>query len=145
MSNDDKITRRGLMTRLLAGASFVVLGGCQKAGGDRTKVSGKVTLDGAPLEEGTIMFVSADKKTEPATGDIKNGQYSLPVPPGPKIVQISAKKVIGKKKLYEGEPNSPEVDQTQELIPARYNEKSELKADISTGSQELKPFELKSK
>jgi DMSO/TMAO reductase YedYZ molybdopterin-dependent catalytic subunit len=30
MSNDNKITRRGLMTRLLAGAGLVVLGGCQK-------------------------------------------------------------------------------------------------------------------
>ena len=30
MSNDNKLTRRGLMTRLLAGASVLVLGGCEK-------------------------------------------------------------------------------------------------------------------
>jgi DMSO/TMAO reductase YedYZ molybdopterin-dependent catalytic subunit len=30
MSNDDKLTRRGLMARLLAGASLLVLGGCEK-------------------------------------------------------------------------------------------------------------------
>jgi DMSO/TMAO reductase YedYZ molybdopterin-dependent catalytic subunit len=30
MGNDDKLTRRGLMTRLLAGASVVVLGGCER-------------------------------------------------------------------------------------------------------------------
>ena len=30
MSNDNKLTRRGLMARLLAGASVVALGGCEK-------------------------------------------------------------------------------------------------------------------
>ncbi|MGD0237558.1 MAG: molybdopterin-binding protein, partial [Syntrophorhabdales bacterium] len=30
MSNDNELTRRGLMTRLLAGASIVVLGGCER-------------------------------------------------------------------------------------------------------------------
>ena len=30
MSNDDKLTRRSLITRLLAGASLVVLSGCEK-------------------------------------------------------------------------------------------------------------------
>src|SRR5271157_3905029 len=30
MSNDNKITRRGLITRLLAGVGIVVLGGCER-------------------------------------------------------------------------------------------------------------------
>ena len=30
MSDDDKLTRRSLMTRLLAGASVVALSGCEK-------------------------------------------------------------------------------------------------------------------
>ncbi len=33
MSNDDKLTRRGLLTRLLAGAGVMVLGGCERLSG----------------------------------------------------------------------------------------------------------------
>jgi len=120
--------------------------GCNKhrANTATSKISGMVTLNGAPLEKGSIMFTAADKSTEPATGEIKDGKYSLNVAPGPKIVRIDASKVVGKRKKYEGEANSPEVDVTESIIPPNYNIRSELKVDISADSKELAPFELKS-
>ena len=125
--------------------------GCGKGGGvaevARVNVSGKVTLDGKPLEKGYIMFVSTDTKaaTEPASGDIKDGSFSLAVPAGSKIVQITSPKVIGKRKKYKDDPNSPEVDEVEEMIPAQYNKKSKITKDISSSSADLGTIELKSK
>lgn len=125
--------------------------GCGKGGGvtevSKINVSGKVTLDGKPLEKGQIMFVSVDNKaaTEPALGDIKDGSFSLAVPAGSKIVRITASKVIGKRKKYKDDPSSPEVDDVEELIPPQYNQKSKITKDISSSSPDLGTIELKSK
>jgi hypothetical protein len=124
-----------------------VAAGCNHSPDEgKTKVSGKVNLDGAPLATGTILFVSADPRTptESAYGNIKDGNYSVAVSPGPKIVQITSEKVTGKTKRYEGSPNSPEVDKTEQILPARYNTKSDMKVDIGAGSQELQPYDLTS-
>lgn len=137
----ERILLLALLAVLLSAAS-----GCNNTGVEKTKVSGKVNLDGAPLADGTIVFLSADKAapTEPASGKITDGQYSVAVPPGSKIVQITSDKVTGKKKRYEGSPNSPEIDNIEQIIPARYNSKSTMKVDIGAGSQELPPYELTS-
>jgi len=127
--------------------SLLPAAGCKKHGAKTNviKVSGTVTLDGVPLEKGTIMFASADKMTEPAQGEIKAGQFVLEAPPGPKIVKIDANKVVGTRKRYEGDPNSSEVDVTESVIPAKYNARSELKVDINPGNNQLPPFELTSR
>ena len=65
------------------------------------------------------------------------------VPPGEKRVEISAAKVVRKIKMYDT-PDSPVVDETAELLPARYNVHSELTMTVQKGAQE-KRFDLKSK
>jgi hypothetical protein len=130
--------------RVLFGASVVGLfgffGGCSQ-GAQQGAVSGTVTLDGQPVKAGTIRFVPADGQT--ATGDaiITEGAYSAAVPPGEKRVEINAPKVIGKRRMM---PESPEIDIVEELLPAKYNLKSELTLTVSAGSQ-TKDFELHSK
>jgi hypothetical protein len=141
--------KAGRILSLLALLALFLLAayGCGKPKVETTKVSGKVTLDGAPLEKGTILFTAADNKAEPASGDIKDGQYALEVPPGPKIVKINATKVVGTKKKYadKDSANSPDVDVTKSIIPEIYNDNSQLKVDINAGTKELPPFELKSR
>lgn len=108
--------------------------GCGKEEGPKAaQVSGKVTLDGTPLAEGSINFLPADGVGAPAGTNIVKGEYSVRVPLGAKRVEIRAPKVVGQKVAYEGDPNSPKIDLIEELVPARYNAASELKAVIAEG------------
>lgn len=106
-------------------------------------VAGKVTLDGEPLAEGTISFVAVDGQTATAGATISNGTYSLDLPPGPKKVEITATKVVGTRPTYEGDPNSPMENTTKQIIPVRYNEKTELTREVAPGKNTF-DFDLKS-
>lgn len=110
-------------------------------GGGKGVIEGEVTLDGKLLEKGMISFVPEDGKTTPADGPIEAGKFKVTVSAGKKIVKISAPKVVGKTRMA---PESPEVDQIEELLPTRYNANSELKLDF-TGGTLNKRFELTSK
>jgi hypothetical protein len=129
--------------------SFVVFGlilGLACAGGCSSGegiVNGEVTVDGQPLKQGIIRFVPVDGKSPTADAAIADGRFSATVPVGEKRVEISAPKVVGKQKMY-NTPDSPVVEEVAELLPARYNVRSELTMTVQKGSQE-KRFDLKSK
>ena len=108
--------------------SLACAGGCSAEAGKAT-VSGEVTLDGKPLKEGVIRFVPADGNSPTADAAIVDGSYQATVPVGAKRVEISAPKVVGKRKMY-NTPQSPWVDEVAELIPALYNVKSILTAEV---------------
>ena len=119
-----------------------MVGGC--AGPDTEGiVSGTVTLDGQPLKEGTIRFVPVDGKSPTADARIADGQFRATVPVGEKIVEISAPKVVGKHRMYES-PDSPVVDKVIELLPPRFNVRSELRITVTKGKLE-KVFTVASK
>jgi hypothetical protein len=111
--------------------------------GDSATVSGMVTLDGAPLKEGIVRFVPVDGKTQTASANIKDGQFSAQVPKGEMRVEFSAPKVVGQKKMYDT-PDSPVVDEVAELLPEKYNVNSELKITVKGGGQK-ETFALESK
>ena len=117
--------------------------GCSSSEAGKGTVSGEVTLDGQPLKEGRIRFVSADGLSATADTAIVDGRFRLKVPIGPMRVEISGRKVVGKRRVYDT-PNSPVVDEVGELLPARYNARSELTMTVEPGSQE-KRFDLSSK
>lgn len=80
------------MSRRFAVAVTAVIGvfalGC---GSDAGSVTGSVTYDGKPVENGYITFTPADGKGTMVAGPIANGRYSVEnVPPGSKIVKIEA-------------------------------------------------------
>jgi hypothetical protein len=127
-------------TALLLGLALGLCCGCS---GGKPTVSGEVTLDGKPLEEGIIRFVPADGKSQTASAPISKGRYRAEPPPGEHRVEISAPKVVGKRKMYDA-PDVPAVDDVVELLPARYNVKSELTLTVKPGSQ-TKDFPLSSK
>jgi hypothetical protein len=120
------------------GLCLIVLAGCS---GNASVVTGEVTLDGQPLKEGLIKFIPIDGQTPTADATIADGKFSATVPVGEKRVEISAPKVVGKTRMM---PDSPEVPVIEELLPERYNVKSELKIMVGKGTQ-TKTFELKSK
>jgi hypothetical protein len=132
------------MNILLRGACLLgltIFVGCG-GGGPGATVEGSVTLDGQPVQNGTISFVPADGKTASAGGKIADGKYSVAVPPGPKRVEIAASKVVGQRPAYAGDPNSPMIDITESIIPPRYNAQSELTFEVKAGDNQ-KDFALK--
>jgi hypothetical protein len=135
--------RRAVYSLILSSSVFAVLvaAGCSGDSSHGT-VSGTVTLDGNPLEAGLIRFVPADGQTATADATIEKGAFTAKVPVGEKQITISAPKVVGKRKMYET-PDSPTVDVVQELLPERYNLRSELTYTVEPGEQE-KDFALTS-
>jgi hypothetical protein len=121
---------------LLAAAA---LGGCGGGGPKMVKVTGTATVDEAPLVDGSITFRPTGAEGKPEGGTIKDGRFELAVSPGSYKVEISATRpVAGAKDMGMGGP-------VENYIPARYNAKTELTADVKTsGPNELK-FGLRSK
>jgi len=122
-------------------AVALLAAGCSD--GTSATLDGTVTLDGEPLKEGVVRFIPVDTSTGGTAGAaIKDGKFRAEVPLGELRVEISAPKVVGKRKAYDT-PDSPMVDIVDELLPARYNTKSELRVTIKKGSQK-ETFELTS-
>lgn len=75
-------------------AVFVGCGAENRLG--RLPVSGQVTLDGAPLDFGSITFVPQGGGTISSGATIVDGKYSMPeakgLPPGDYVVRINASK-----------------------------------------------------
>jgi hypothetical protein len=127
---------------------FLALAAAGCGGGDgipREPVSGKVTLDGTPLETGLITF-TPDDPSKPAVGTaIKNGRYSIgraegPAP-GPHRVGISSTKPTGKKLKSVDFPGTF-VDEMRESVPAQYNVDSRLTAEVKPGGGNQFDFPL---
>jgi hypothetical protein len=133
--------------------------GCSKRYDDlpREPVAGTVTMDDQPLPEALIQFTpTGDTKLTGASVPIKDGQFSIPredgLVPGTYKVFIShaeVKQVTAKPKSKVKMPVSSIPSRTTEMgpeqIPARYNSKSELTAEIKPGGARDLKFELQSK
>lgn len=135
---------------------LVVVVGCTTGEQDdlpREAVSGVVTLDGKPLPAGLIRF--APQPPGPTEGGtlVRDGAFSIDrangLVPGHYVVSIQANEKSGepRKEGQRVETGGGRVGRPlKELIPARYNAKSELKVDIkSGGSNDGMKFELSSK
>ncbi|QDT41235.1 hypothetical protein Pan241w_12950 [Gimesia alba] len=108
-------------------------------------VSGKVTLDGEPLAEGNIIFRDAAEKAASAAGKIENGEFSFEAVAGKKAVVITATREVPGKTVVGGAPDEPPVPAIEQYIPATYNEKTTLEAEVSDSGANEFTFELKSK
>jgi hypothetical protein len=123
-----------VVTAFAVFTAVAVLAGC---GNDvkTADVSGTVSYDGKPVEEGAIAFVPADGKGPSGGGVIKDGKYTATkVPVGNTKVTITGSKVVGKAKADDKQPGSPEA--RQEYIPEKYNVKSELTFEVKSGANE---------
>ena len=137
------------MTRVLRAAACGLLvgwaAGCSD-GPPYGDVRGEVTFDGAPLKEGVVRFVPVDGKTPTAAALIDGGKFQEKVPVGTHRVEISSPKlpkgINAAKEMKRGTVD--EGAALEEMIPRRYNSDSELKADVKSGTNELK-FDLKSR
>jgi hypothetical protein len=119
-------------------------------GDKRAAISGKVTLDGAAIESGSITFQPSEGTQSPSAGTaITQGSYQIPRAQGPLPgvyrVEITAQRKTGNK-IAAGSPAPPGtlVDEVVEVVPARYNAQSTLRSEVRPGNNPL-DFNLTSK
>jgi hypothetical protein len=122
---------------LLLGACGVALG-CSEAGPRTYPVSGSVTLDGRPLEEGDIYFYALDPNVSADAGKIKAGRFAFRAKAGSKRVEIRATAIVPGKKTPMGGPVRINV-----LAP-RYNTESTLTREVVAAGDNCFEFALES-
>lgn len=116
-------------------ACLVSCTGCGSQGG-RQALSGSVTYQGQPLEQGTITFLTTAGAPGPACGAlIRAGRFEVPaaqgLEPGAYRVVISAPVPGGK--LTPEEVAAGASPRARESLPEKYNTASTLKADVTAG------------
>jgi hypothetical protein len=122
--------------RLAALLCLAFLPGCGGTG--QVEVEGTVTYDGQPVKAGAITFVAAENQGLSGGGTILDGKYHVPANVGPKTgkyrVEIRWAKPTGKK--FKSETGHL-IEMTEEGLPAKYNDKSELTADLHSGKNTI--------
>jgi len=133
-------------------AIFLVIAtcfGCGKKGPQRAAVSGHVTLDGQPINEGVIQFLPVEGTVGPETGGIiTNGQYDIPHDHGPivgksRIELRASKKTGGKIQDPTGRPGVL-TDEYKEMFPPGSNTNSSLVREIKDEPNKL-DFDIRTK
>ncbi|MDR0705477.1 MAG: hypothetical protein LBF88_10885 [Planctomycetaceae bacterium] len=118
----------------------------------RVAVRGEVTLDGKPLEQGSILFSSVAGTTPMvAAGSlIKNGKFSLPaekglIPDQTYSVQFrSVEEIPGTRKKTTEDPTGLMGIQTRSILPRRYGVESKETVTATKKSPNVFQFELTS-
>lgn len=133
-------------------AFSLLLAGCGGSDGPPTfRVSGKVTLDGQPVNKGQITFKDAAGQTKSMAAEVQNGAYSFLCTAGQKKIEItSLRKVEGKQHKFGGNPGDPigpnnSADIYEEAIPAVYNTQTTLEQEVKSSGSNQFNFDLKSK
>jgi|EndMetStandDraft_5_1072996.scaffolds.fasta_scaffold112026_2 hypothetical protein len=128
-----------LACALLLGVGLLGCGGEAPYKGDkRYAVQGTVSFNGEPVHNGMIVFAGESDPTKQFTGQgiILDGKYSIEEGKGPNggkyQVLVRWSKPTGKTRK---DPDTGEtVDVVKEVIPKKYNEVTELRADVGAGS-----------
>lgn len=127
---------------LVFAVGALLLAGCGDSGPKRYGVSGTVKFKGEPIKYGTITFRAENGATGGA--EVKDGKYEMPgaagLPEGKYRVAITYPdpKVPAPRA---DEPPGP-ATQAREMLPAKYNDKTELTAEIKPQSVNDVSFDL---
>jgi hypothetical protein len=122
-------------------------------GSSRSSLTGIVTLDGQPLDNGTLQLIPDDRNTlkQPTGAVISNGKYSIPVDPGLPVgiytVRISSPEPRSLPPGFSiNNPGSLPPPQTEPVnrIPAEWNTASTHTVEIKKG-RNLYDFNILSK
>ncbi len=112
-------------------------------------ISGEVSLDGVPIERGTIRLSSTEGVKQSATGAmIKDGKYAIPrekgLLPGTYHISITAVDDDAPRIILKDASGKPAGSVAKELIPAKYNVKSEETVELTPEGDNHFVFEISS-
>ncbi|MBA2113108.1 hypothetical protein [Bremerella alba] len=122
-----QLTSLSSIVVLLLSFSFLV--GCGASDGMIT-ISGSVTLDGEPVEDGSISLMPL-KEGGMGGGLIENGYYTAKSSPGEMAVQIHAHKMVKKKNPTREEVERGLTEDSVSIIPPAYNNQSLLRIMVA--------------
>lgn len=139
-------TRGFITTACVATCCFLIAAGCNPRPKDMPEIApvkGTVTMDGQPLPKVDVTFfsevggqVSAGTTDDAGMYELRFSGRHMGAKIGPNTVRITTPPA----QEIPGEPP------WKEKVPAKYNRKSELKADVKPGPEpNTIDFELKSK
>ncbi|WP_437202027.1 hypothetical protein [Planctomicrobium sp. SH664] len=121
----------------VASCALILISGCQEGPQfPESTVTGIILYNKEPLESGTITFLAENQGTPSAQAMITDGMYTVKVPHGNKRVEINSSKWTGKPYEEFG------IKETIQFLPAKYNERSELRAEIGPKPELELNFEL---
>jgi hypothetical protein len=131
---DLRVTRR--FVRLWP-VAILFVAGCNADTTHRGTITGRVTLDGRPVEHGSIVFSPIDGvRGIAAGGKILDGQYHLPAVTGPaegrNRVEIRVARKTGKM-IPKGLGTGKTIEEQAEAVAARFNAHSTLTFEVKAG------------
>jgi hypothetical protein len=122
------------MPLVAAALGVIVLAGCGPHS-DRLEISGEVTLDGAPLNGGSIRFTSLSERTISTGSNVEDGEFDIPqekgLPPGTYHVEITAPDRDSPPIMVVAIPGEPPIPVQPERIPAKYNTDSKQTFEVT--------------
>ena len=137
-------------------AAALGCGGAAYDGPARIPVSGTVNFEGQPLTEGMIFFVPDGHEGRQSSAPIGNGKFTIVEDAGPnegkyKVRIIAAEPGASAEPDTESEPGEgdeegeevveEDVGKASQMLPPKYNDQTELTADIKAEMAPLK-FDL---
>lgn len=128
---------RPVLSLSLAVASVLVSGCGGGSGPELGRLYGTVTLDGRPLANARVVFQPSGQLASPSVSDTaEDGAFELRfnrdrkgVLPGTHQIRVTTARVVT--------DASGKETEVQEVLPAKYNAKTELTYDVKTGSNQL--------
>jgi hypothetical protein len=121
---------------LVAGLAFafpaLLSTGCGPTDAQKITIQGRVTLDGVPLPQGSVIFIPSDPALGAAGGRIAEGVLTVTTFKGPHKVEVYAEKQVTRP-VPPGAPPEAGISFVS-IIPKRYNEKTTLTFDVQSST-----------
>jgi hypothetical protein len=138
-----------MMLRLIALVGFALLVGCGPSGPAMVKVSGTVTLDGAPVEGAAVMFAPAAagrpaQGTTDATGNFQltTDKAGDGAQEGEYEVTVAGVRTVGAAVNPDGTSGDPSQYREEWFLPKKYARR-DTSGLRQTVTKEMPPVELK--
>jgi hypothetical protein len=119
--------------------------GCGGPANGRLEISGNVTLDGVPLDQGVITFTDAERKLPSSGAMIAAGEFHIPGGKGlqPGEYKVSIDSADESNAGGSVGPYSMVIPRSK--IPPRYNTETVLTANVTLDGDNVFVFDLTSK
>jgi hypothetical protein len=134
----------GIGLYLVLAIAVLLAAGCGPGGPEIAHVSGRVTMDGKPLANATVVFIPENGRPAGAQTN-SDGKYVLEFTegrrgaiPGKNTIRISTLRDADRDANGKAIPASPET------IPAKYNAASTLEFTVEPRKRNVANFDLKS-
>ena len=126
-------------------AAVLVFLGCSSGGPEIAQVSGRVTMDGKPLANASVVFIPENGRPAGARTDA-DGRYVLNFTEGRRgaIPGKNSVRITTQRETEKDENGKTVVSGSPETIPMEYNAASTLEFAVEPKKKNVANFELKS-